>query len=226
MNRNQYLMTHSLMSSWLYAMKDNPNEDMTTKRDPLKEFVDTLRRKEMPPNAAMINGITFENLVTAILSGAQKFDYSEMNEKTGEIRNYCITPSDHKWHDAASNVAQIVGGGVLQYRASKTIEVGGLKLLLYGRLDCLKSGEIYDIKFSKGYDRGRYIDSTQHPTYLELVPEAQGFTYIVSNGGEVWTERYRRDETVDIIPTISNFLDWMQTMGFLNSYKKNWKAKS
>lgn len=221
----RYLMTHSLMSSWLYAMKENPFEDMTSERDPLAEFMLTLKRKQVEPNAAIINGITFEDLVTAIVNNAQTFDYSEMNEKTGEIRNYRINPNEHKWYSTASKVAQIVGGGVLQYRASKTIEVGGLTLVLYGRLDCLKSGEIYDIKFSKGYDRGKYTDSTQHPTYLELVPEARGFTYIVSNGNEVWTERYRRDETPAIIPTISDFLEWMQAMGFLNTYKKKWIAK-
>ena len=122
-------------------------------------------------------------------------------------------------------MARIVGGGALQYRASKAVEVGGLTLVLYGRLDCLKSGEIYDIKFSKGYDRGKYNDSTQHPTYLELVPEARGFTYIVSNGSEVWTERYRRDEAPAIIPTISDFLNWMQAMGFLDTYKEKWQTK-
>ena len=76
-----------------------------------------------------------------------------------------------------------------------------------------------------GYDRGKYMDSTQHPTYLELVPEARGFTYIVSNGNEVWTERYRRDESPAIIPTISDFLDWMQAMGFLDTYKEKWLGK-
>lgn len=201
----RYLMTHSLMSSWLYAMKENPFEDMTTERDPLAEFVATLNKVPTPPNEAMANGIAFEDLVTAITQGR------------GD-------PKD-RWYDAASKVARIVGGGVLQYRASKTIEVGGLTLVLYGRLDCLKSGEIYDIKFSKGYDRGKYTDSTQHPTYLELVPEARGFTYIVSNGNEVWTERYRRDETPAIIPTISDFLDWMQAMGFLDTYKEKWLGK-
>ena len=183
----------------------NPFEDMTTERDPLAEFVATLNKVPTPPNEAMANGIAFEDLVTAITQGR------------GD-------PKD-RWYDAASKVAQIVGGGVLQYRASKTIEVGGLTLVLYGRLDCLKSGEIYDIKFSKGYDRGKYTDSTQHPTYLELVPEARGFTYIVSNGNEVWTERYRRDETPAIIPTISDFLDWMQAMGFLDTYKEKWLGK-
>ncbi len=201
----RYLMTHSLMSSWLYAMKENPFEDMTSERDPLAEFMSTLNKEPTPPNEAMANGIAFEDLVTAITQGR------------GD-------PKD-RWYDAASKVARIVGGGVLQYRASKAIEVGGLTLVLYGRLDCLKSGEIYDIKFSKGYDRGKYTDSTQHPTYLELVPEARGFTYIVSNGSEVWTERYRRDEAPAIIPTISDFLDWMQAMGFLETYKEKWQTK-
>lgn len=201
----RYLMTQSLMSSWLYAMKENPFEDMTSERDPLAEFVATLKKEQTPSNEAMMNGIDFEDLVTDITQGR------------GDPKG--------RWYDAASKVARIVDGGVLQYRASKNIEVGGLTLVLYGRLDCLKSGEIYDIKFSKCYDRGKYNDSIQHPTYLELVPEAQGFTYIVSNGNEVWTERYRRDETPAILPTISDFLDWMQVMGFLGIYKEKWLAK-
>lgn len=66
----RYLMTHSLMSSWLYAMKENPFEDMTTERDPLAEFVATLNKVPTPPNEAMSNGIAFEDLVTAITQGA------------------------------------------------------------------------------------------------------------------------------------------------------------
>ena len=201
----RYPTTHSLMSSWLYAIKENPFEDATSERDPLAEFMLTLRREPTPTNEAMQNGIDFEDLVTAIVAG--KGD------------------PGHRWYGAASKIATIVGGGVLQYRARKEVCVGGWTLILYGRLDCLKSGEIYDIKFSKGYDRGKYLGSTQHPTYLELVPEAQGFTYIVSNGSEVWTERYRRDETPAILPTISDFLDWMQAMGFLDTYKEKWLAK-
>lgn len=29
----RYLMTHSLLSSWLYAMKSSPYEDATSERD-------------------------------------------------------------------------------------------------------------------------------------------------------------------------------------------------
>ena len=35
----RYLLTHSLMSSWLYAIKENPFEDATSEHDPLAEFM-------------------------------------------------------------------------------------------------------------------------------------------------------------------------------------------
>lgn len=199
------LLTHSLLSSWLYAMKDNPFEDMTSERDPVAEFMQVLRREPTPTSEAMQNGIDFEDLVTDIVLGKD-----------------CTT---HKWYGAAARVADIVSGGRLQYKASKLIEVAGMELVLYGRLDALKAGEIYDIKFSKGYERGKYISSTQHPVYLKLVPEATAFTYIVSNGSEVWTERYRRDETADIRPIISDFLDWLSVQGLLDLYKEKWGAR-
>lgn len=112
----------------------------------------------------------------------------------------------------------------MQYRANKTIVVGGLTLVLCGRLDCLKAGDIKDIKFSSSYDRGKYFSSTQHPTYFEIVPEAKTFTYLVSNGSEVWTERYYREETPSIIPTISDFLEWLDALELAPLYKKKWLA--
>ena len=41
----RYLMTHSLLASWLYAMKENPYEDMTTEHDPMGEFIQGKSRK-------------------------------------------------------------------------------------------------------------------------------------------------------------------------------------
>lgn len=40
----RYLMTHSLMSSWLYAMKENPFEDTT--REEAQADLDQLARKK------------------------------------------------------------------------------------------------------------------------------------------------------------------------------------
>ena len=121
-------------------------------------------------------------------------------------------------------VAADVRGGLLQYRAKKPIEVQGVPLLLYGRLDCLKAGNVIDIKFSGSYDRGKYITSTQHPVYMELIPEAQKFTYIISNGSDVWHESYFREETPSIYPVISDFLDWLRAVDLLQLYCEKWKT--
>lgn len=200
-----YLMTHSLLSSWLYAIKENPYEDMTSERNDLADFMAALNRVPIPANEAMQKGIDFEDLVTDIVMGR------------GDANS--------NWYQAASQVASVVKGGLLQFKARKQIVAKGMPILLYGRLDALKAGIVYDIKFSGSYDAGKYIDSTQHPTYLELVPEAQKFTYLVSNGSYVWPETYRRDETPSIIPVIEDFFDWLQLQGLMDIYKEKWASK-
>lgn len=199
-----YLMTHSLLSSWLHAIKDSPFEDSTTERNPMEEFLQVLRREPTETTEAMQKGIDFENLVTDIVNGR------------GDAEN--------KWFDAAQKVAAIVRGGQLQYKARRRITVSGMDFILYGRLDCLKAGTIIDIKFSSGYDRGKYFDSTQHPTYMEIIPEAEQFVYVISNGSDVWTEEYRRDEVSDIKPVISDFLSWLDAVGLMPIYKEMWAA--
>ena len=152
----------------------------------------------------MQKGIDFENLVTAITEGH------------GD--------SSNDWYEAAEKVAQVVKDAPLQVKASREIQVNGMTILLYGRLDSLKAGVIRDVKFSAGYERGKYIDSTQHPTYFEVVPEAIRFEYIISNGREVWTEAYTREDTRSIIPVISDFLYWLQDTGNMEIFTEKWVA--
>ncbi len=201
----RYLMTHSLLSSWLHAMKENPYEDLNTERDPMEEFMQTLRREPTPPTEAMQNGIDFEDLVTAIVRGQ--------------------SVGDEKWHDAAERIAARVRGGISQFKVNRIVQLGDITLVLHGRLDWLRAGEIIDVKFSKSYDRGKYFSSTQHPMYFELVPEASRFTYLVSNGSEVWEETYRRDETRSVFFDIKDFLVWLQMMDLMGLYQEKWGAK-
>lgn len=202
----RYLITHSLLSSWIWAMKDNPYEDMTTERDKTDDFLKSLNREPIERTPAMQNGIDFENLVTDIM--------------------FQLGDPKHKWYNAALKVHDIVRkGSLLQYAAKKEITVAGKDLLLYGRLDALRAGVVYDIKFSGSYERGRFIDNTQHPTYLELIPQAKQFVYVVSNGREVWTETYTREDTPSIIPIIDDFLAWLETHELMHIYEEKWQSK-
>ena len=203
----RFLITHSLLSSWLHAIKEDPYEDATTERDNYAEFLDVLNRVQTPPTEAMQNGLDFEELVTSIANGA---DYQADRE--------------HRWYDAASKVADIVRGGQFQLKAKKYVTVNGIDFLMYGRLDVLKAGTIYDIKFTKNYDRGKYFGSTQHPLYLDLIHEVGRFTYLISNGTDVWTETYTREETRSIYPVISDFTDWIRDQGLFQIYAEKWEA--
>lgn len=200
----RYLITHSLLSSWLYAMKENPYEDMTNAKDPMEDFFKTLKREPIDVTEAIQNGLDFEALVTDIIYGS------------GDRSN--------PWWEAAKTVADELRDAQLQFVAKRTVNIGGDEFLLYGRLDALRAGIITDIKFSKGYERGKYFDSTQHPMYMFLIPGAYQFTYLVSNGTEVWHETYRRDETPDILPIIRDFLDWLRGHGLYGMYCKYWEA--
>lgn len=200
----RYLITHSLLSSWLYAIKEDPFEDATTERDHYAEFLDVLNRVPTPVTEAMQNGIDFEDTVMSFVRGVPNLG--------------------GRWDDAAEEIASIVDGGQFQYKAKKAVTVAGNDFLLYGRLDALKAGTIYDIKFSKNYDRGKYFGSTQHPLYLELVSEAGEFTYLVSNGTDVWTETYFREDTRSIFPVIADFTDWIKAQGLFTVYAEKWAA--
>lgn len=203
-NSPVYMVTHSLLSSWLYAMRDNPFEDATTERDAFAEFMQVLRREPTEPTDAMLDGIEFEDLVTDIIRGG------------GD--------TEHRWFPAAERVAKKLGHSVLQYKAKKVVDIDGIKVLLYGRLDALGAGAISDIKFSSKYERGKYIDSTQHPMYMEIVPEAEVFRYIISSGTDVWTEEYRREETPDIIPIVRDFFSWLHATSRWGVFTEHWVA--
>lgn len=195
-----YLITQSLLNSWLYLYK-------TDKEDEAKDsFLNTLNRVSSPPTKAMQNGIDFENAV-----------YS-----------YCFDNSVHLpacWEKGVKGVSRYIQGGVFQLSASTKRHIAGLDFVLYGRLDALKMGTIYDVKFSECYKCGKYIDSPQHPMYFAICPEVSRFVYVISDGEEVWTEAYTRQETPDINVTIEQFVDYLKSDKLLDTYCKKWESK-
>ena len=91
--------------------------------------------------------------------------------------------------------------------------------LLYGRLDCLKAGVIYDYKFSSRYEVGKFYDNYQTPMYFELVPEAYKMAYIITKTDKfsvdnILREEYTRKEAQPIIPVIDEFMGWIKSNGY------------
>lgn len=166
----------------------------------------TLNREPIQPNSAMLDGQKFENMVTAYIEGAP-------------------LDQEHEWSHVIQNVGNELKGAALQVKLNKTMIIQGVEFVLYGVLDGLKAGRIYDTKFSKTYKFGKYLDSPQHPMYFEICPEANDFEYVITDGREVFRETYRREEVVPIEREIIQFMSYLDTHNLTDIYCEKWKSK-
>lgn len=122
-------------------------------------------------------------------------------------------------------VSPIIKDGAFQIVGKKIIKIDDLNILLYGRLDVLKGGVIYDIKRTMRYAPQKYIKSHQHPVYLELFPEAKKFVYLAfDDNSTLHTETYFRDECEDVTGVIRDFLGWLESNNLLEIYLEKWKS--
>lgn len=122
-------------------------------------------------------------------------------------------------------ISPIIENGAYQIAGKKVIEVIGLKILLYGRLDVLKGGTIYDIKRVVRYAPQKYQKSYQHPVYLELFPDARQFVYLVYDDDErLHTETYYRDECVNVEGVIADFIRWLKENDLFDVFISKWKS--
>lgn len=203
------LITQSLISSWDYIYSCR-NEFVDTTKE---EFLKTLRREPKESNENMRKGIEFEDEVYKVVSG--------------EART-----SHKKWERGIQLVAARFMNAPTQIKAQRDMTISGKPMLLYGVLDALQCGTIYDVKFSTKsfndstvYLAGKYLHSAQHPMYLALVPEAQRFTYLLSDGQDLYEETYTRSMARPIEDIIAEFLRSIQYMGLMKTYEENWGAK-
>lgn len=135
--------------------------------------------------------------------------------------------------------------GAYQVKVSK--EYGDY--LLYGIIDCLKGGIIYDYKYTKNYEVGKFFNNHQTLMYLEMVPEAKKMVYLITNKftkemplstplnyeycgeyeyvvGEIFREEYTKDmfpETMDSI--LHKFKQWLKQYNLFDLYAEKWKCK-
>jgi len=159
----------------------------------------------------MINGREFEQLVSDIIADKPMDD-------------------SHRWYDGASEIAGIIreNCALEQGRVHRDVTVNGIAYLLYGVLDWLGSGTIYDIKYKENignYDVGNYYDGTQHRVYFAIVDGADTFVYLISNGRRVYKETYARYECRPIDQTIADFERWLKCYKLWDVYVEKWAAK-
>lgn len=133
--------------------------------------------------------------------------------------------------------------GAYQVKVSK--EYGDY--LLYGIIDCLKGGIIYDYKYTRNYDVGKFFNNHQTLMYLEMVPEANKMIYLITNKfdkmeypdsefkitskieyevGDIFREEYTKDmfpETIESV--LHKFIEWLKAYDLYDLYTEKWKCK-
>lgn len=196
-----YRLTHTLLESWRRAT--DPEADETA----FASFLDTLERKKKPKSEAMKAGIEFEFAVNQY------------------IRNEPVVIEDEKAMKAMTQFGNRLRGAQLQVRAETPVEIDRIPFLLVGVADALHAGIISDIKRPAHYEYGKYFDSTQHPMYMELFPEALRFDYLIFDGSYCYREQYRRGDFQPIHDTIRAFARYLNDADLMDTYKKFWEEK-
>ena len=125
--------------------------------------------------------------------------------------------------------------GCYQVKLSKDIATKTGTYVLYGRLDCLKGGKIYDYKYTGSYDVGKFYGSYQTAIYLELAPEAYEMEYLICNNYRdnkelqdlnIYHEIYTRKEVnVDLSYEIDCFIEWLKSNDLYNIYCTLWESR-
>ena len=127
--------------------------------------------------------------------------------------------------------------GQYQVKLSRVLKSSSnTQFLVYGRLDCLKAGKVYDYKFTQNYEVGKFAQNFQSQVYLYLVPEATEMVYIIGinkpkilreNENDkyyIYHEEYSREDLKPLKNIIDEFEDWLKSMGLWEEFKKYWKS--
>ena len=172
---------------------------------------------------------TLENFIKVL--NKEQFEQTESIQKGFEYEAYM-----------QENYKETLGGA---YQVKVSKEYGDY--LLYGIIDCLKGGIIYDYKYTANYEVGKFFNNHQTLMYLEMVPEAKKMIYLITNKfnkveypdiefksiekveyevGEIFKEEYTKDlfpETIETV--IHKFEEWLKMYGLYETYTEKWKCK-
>lgn len=198
------LVTPSLLNSWLYIWLSRAN---------VKESANDAICLEDKQDLAM-----------------QK----AYDEFLGTLRREQTPPNENmlrgiKYEDdcykGLTDASPIIKGGAFQIVGKKNVIVDNVTFLMYGRLDVLKNGIIYDIKRVTRYATQKYLHSAQHGFYMDLFPNASQFTYLAFDGNKLHQETYYRGQYKPTEAILSDFIQWLRENNLWDIYASLWASK-
>ncbi len=212
----KYLITQSLLSAWLYMFNCHENYSQKAHED----FLACLRRETVEQSEEMLRGISFEDAVNAYLHG-------DNDAPMAHARLYADRGCEHEEAACVVKVANIMRGGAYQVTDYKNKRIAGIDFVLMAKCDWVKAGVILDCKRVTKYEPGKYLNSPQHPMYLEVLDTAHKFTYVVCDGSDIYTSDtyFRADMSQTIDELITQFVEFLKSENLLETYFKYWQSK-
>ena len=200
------LITQSLLSSYAYIF--DVDDDFRESAE--EDFLRALNRERGETTKAQQAGIDFEGDVYA-------------------LAEHGIAPSNAKTMTGVYKVAARISGAQTQVKLSRPITVGGHDFLVYGIADAVRAGEIFDVKFStkslgSSDFYGKYLHSPQHPAYFYCLPQAFRFTYLISDGVDLYEETYTPEWGL-LEGYISYLMDYLKEADLWDLYCEKWRAR-
>ena len=203
----KYLITPSLLNSYQYYIKDEFKSPAESRAD----FLKTLSRERFEHNEAMQRGIDFEDDIKAKCDGYILLDGEE----------------NPNYETVCGEITRIVTGGLWQQTCKKDLQIGNQEFLLYGRMDVIKKDTVYDIKYTRNYELGKFLDSAQHLIYLYCTGLPK-FQYLISDGEDYWIEDYHNHINIEneIKSKISDFLSYLENDKEAKElFKTKWESR-
>lgn len=198
------LVTPSLLNSWLYIWLS---------RDNVKESENDAICLEDKQDLAMQNA--YDEFI-----GTLRREKTPPNENMLRGIKY-----EEDCYKGLTDASPIIKGGAFQIVGKKDVVVDNVAFLMYGRLDVLKNGVIYDIKRVTRYETQKYLHSAQHGFYLDLFPNASQFTYLAFDGNKLHQETYYRGQYKPTEAILSDFIQWLRENNLLDVYASLWASK-
>lgn len=198
------LITPSLLNSWLYIWLS---------RDNVKESANDAICLEDKQDLAMQKA--YDEFI-----GTLHREQTPPNENMLRGIQY-----EDDCYKGLTDVSPIIKGGAFQIVGKKNVVVDNVPFLMYGRLDVLKNGIIYDIKRVTRYATQKYLHSAQHGFYLDLFPNASQFTYLAFDGNKLHQETYYRGQYKPTEAILSDFIQWLRENNLWDVYASLWASK-
>lgn len=121
--------------------------------------------------------------------------------------------------DKIPELVELVNGGLYQEPLYKRMG----DYILFGFADLIKGFKIYDFKFVKSYEIGKYRNAMQHLIYMYCA-DMNEFSYIIgTKDGSIYFEDYSRDDD-KLLKTVNQFDRWLDITGNRQIYTENYST--